>query len=52
MQNRIRVVHIAQAAGGVEQYIKMLLKYMDSTKFENILIASEASESLSGPAQR
>ena len=41
MQNRIRVVHIAQAAGGVEQYIKMLLKYMDSTKFENILIASE-----------
>lgn len=41
MQNRIRVVHIAQAAGGVEQYMKMLLKYMDSTKFENILIASE-----------
>lgn len=41
MQNRICVVHIAQAAGGVEQYIKMLLKYMDSTKFENILIASK-----------
>lgn len=41
MKNRIRVVHIAQAAGGVEQYIKMLLKYMDSTKFENILIASK-----------
>lgn len=41
MRNRIRVVHIAQAAGGVEQYIKMLLKYMDSTKFENILIASK-----------
>ena len=41
MQNRIRVVHIAQAAGGVEQYIKILLKYMDSTKFENILIASQ-----------
>ena len=41
MQNRIRVVHIAQAAGGVEQYIKMLLKYMDSTKFENVLIASK-----------
>ncbi len=41
MRNRIRVVHIAQAAGGVEQYIKMLLKYMDSTKFENILIVSQ-----------
>lgn len=41
MQKRIRIVHIAQAAGGVEQYIKMLLKYMDSTKFENILIASK-----------
>ncbi len=41
MQNRIRVVHIAQAAGGVDQYIRMLLKYMDSTRFENILIASK-----------
>lgn len=40
-EKKIRVVHIAQAAGGVEQYIKMLLKYMDSTKFENILIASK-----------
>ena len=36
MQNRIRVIHIAQAAGGVEQYIRMLLKYMDSTEFENM----------------
>ena len=41
MQKKIRIVHIAQAAGGVEQYIKMLLKYMNSTKFENILIVSK-----------
>ena len=38
MNKRIKIVHIAQAAGGVDRYLKMLLKYMDSTLFENILI--------------
>lgn len=37
---KIRVLHIAQAAGGVDRYIRMLLKYMDTSRFENILICS------------
>ena len=26
---RIRILHVAQAAGGVDRYIRMLLKYLD-----------------------
>lgn len=40
-QKMIRVLHVAQAAGGVDRYIRMLLKYLDKDKFENILICSE-----------
>lgn len=40
MKNRIRVLHVAQAAGGVDRYIRMLFKYMDHDKFENILVCS------------
>lgn len=36
----IKVMHIAQAAGGVERYIQMLLKYLDKSKIENILVCS------------
>jgi glycosyltransferase involved in cell wall biosynthesis len=35
-----RVMHIVQSAGGVERYILMLLKNMDSSKYENILVCS------------
>ena len=41
MNKRIKIVHIAQAAGGVDRYLKMLFKYMDSTLFGNILICSD-----------
>ena len=41
MRQKIRVLHIAQAAGGVDCYIRMLLKYLDKEKFENILICSQ-----------
>lgn len=42
MRNReIRILHIAQAAGGVDRYIRMLLKYLDKEKFENILVCSQ-----------
>ena len=34
-------MHIAQAAGGVDRYLKMLLKYMNKEKFENIVVLSE-----------
>lgn len=29
MKNKIRILHVAQAAGGVDRYIQMLLKYLD-----------------------
>lgn len=35
-----KIMHIVQSAGGVEVYIKMLLKYMDSNKYEHILVCS------------
>ena len=34
-KNKIRILHVAQAAGGVDRYIRMLLKYLDKVKFEN-----------------
>lgn len=36
-KNKIRILHVAQAAGGVDRYIRMLLKYLDKEKFENML---------------
>lgn len=29
MMKKIRILHVAQAAGGVDRYIRMLLKYLD-----------------------
>lgn len=40
-ENRIVILHIAQSAGGVDHYIKMLLKYLNKEKFENILVCSQ-----------
>ena len=40
-KNRIRILHVAQAAGGVDRYIRMLLKYLDKEKFENVLVCSQ-----------
>ena len=37
---KIRILHVAQAAGGVDRYLKMLLKYLDKNRFENIFIAT------------
>lgn len=37
---QIRILHVAQAAGGVDRYIRMLFKYIDHDKFENILVCS------------
>lgn len=39
--NKIRILHIAQAAGGVDRYIRILLKYLNQDKFENILVCSQ-----------
>lgn len=38
---KVRILHVAQAAGGVDRYIRMLLKYLDKDKFENILVCSQ-----------
>lgn len=38
---KIRILHVAQAAGGVDRYIRMLFKYLDKDKFENILVCSQ-----------
>ena len=37
---KITIMHIAQAAGGVDKYLQMLLKYIDKQKYKNILICS------------
>ena len=41
MGKKIKVLHVAQAAGGVDRYLQMLLKYFDKNKFENILVCSQ-----------
>ena len=40
-ERKKRILHVAQAAGGVDRYIRMLLKYLDKEKFENILVCSQ-----------
>ncbi len=40
MDNKIKVMHIAQAAGGVSRYLETMLKYSDRERFENILVCS------------
>lgn len=39
-ERKIRIVHIAQSPGGVERYLRSLLKYSDREKYEIILIVS------------
>lgn len=38
---KIRILHIAQSAGGVDRYIRMLLKYLDKNQVENIFVCSQ-----------
>lgn len=35
-----KVMHIAQASGGVDRYLKMFLKNLDPFKYDNILVCS------------
>lgn len=35
-----KIMHIVQSPGGVERYIQMFLKYIDTEKYENILVCS------------
>ena len=40
-KRKIRILHVAQAAGGVDRYLRMLLKYLDKDRFDNIVVASQ-----------
>lgn len=40
-QDKIKVLHILQSAGGVANYLKDFLNYIDSSKYDNIVIASK-----------
>lgn len=37
---KIRILHIVQSPGGVERYIKMLLRNFDKEHFDNIMVSS------------
>lgn len=41
MERKIRILHVAQAAGGVNRYLQTLLKYIDHDRFENIVVLSQ-----------
>lgn len=41
MNKRIRVLHVSEAAGGVERYLQTLFKYSDKEQVENILVCSQ-----------
>lgn len=41
MNKKIRVLHVVEAAGGVERYLQTLFKFNDNAKVENILLSSQ-----------
>ena len=40
---KIKVLHIAQAAGGVDIYLRALIKNLDKNRYDNVLICSMCS---------
>ena len=38
---KIKVLHIAQAAGGVDRYLQMLFKFSDRNLIDNVLVCSQ-----------
>ena len=40
-KKKIKILHVAQSAGGVDRYLRMLLKYLDKDKIENIVVLSK-----------
>ena len=41
MNNRIRLMHVVECAGGVDRYLRMLTSRMDRERFEQILVCSD-----------
>lgn len=40
-ERKIRIMHVAECAGGVDRYLHSLIKYSDHEKFEIILVCSQ-----------
>lgn len=40
MDNKCRILHVAQSAGGVDRYLRTLLKYLNHDKFEHVFVCS------------
>ena len=52
-KKKIKILHVAQAAGGVDRYIRMLLKYLDKsflTGWTSKHMKAENTEQLNGAA--
>lgn len=45
-EKRIRVIHIAECIGGVDRFLRCLMKYSDKDKFENIMILHPPTQSI------
>lgn len=39
-ENKVKILHIAQSAGGVERYLKMFFKHFNNNTYQNYLIVS------------
>ena len=38
--NQIHILHVVECAGGVDRYLRMLLTYMDRSRFDQTLVCS------------
>ena len=41
MNNKIRLMHVVECAGGVDRYLRMLTSRMDRERIEQILVCSD-----------
>lgn len=39
--NKIKIMHVAECVGGVDKYLRFLLRYMDHDRYENIVVLSQ-----------
>ena len=40
-KNKTKILHVAQSNGGVEEYLKMFMKYSDNDNYQNVLLVSQ-----------
>lgn len=51
-KNKIKIIHFTQVAGGIQTYIEQIIKYIDTEKFEIILVSPKERDSLVLMAKR